>query len=232
MASEVSAAPRFFVLDDEYKGNFDTEFTRVDEDDDNVGEASRCPRCGSFISMLPWLPPYRVTLERYGKELGDFMRGFGNNLISERFADALRVEGFTGFQGFHPVEVVRVRRQRRGARSPLVPRYLLVTPVFGSAAVDEAHSRIRRSSPISCDWCRSAGVEAVHGFALEPESWKGDDVFFARGLPGTIIVSERFAHFVTRHGFTNMRLIPTEEYTWDPLAPRPPNPTPVGQTQG
>jgi hypothetical protein len=150
-------------------------------------------------------------------------------IYCERFSEAFRAEGLTGFQGFHPVEVVRVRRLRRGPKPPAVPRYFLVTTVFGSAAVDEAHSRIRRSSPISCDWCRSAGVDAVHGFALEQGSWTGDDVFFARGMPGTVIVSERFARFVTRHGFTNMRLIPTEEYTWDPLAPRPPTTIPVGQ---
>ncbi|HYO59858.1 hypothetical protein [Archangium sp.] len=97
----------------------------------------------------------------------------------------------------------------------------MVTPVFGSAAVDEARSRIRRSSPITCDWCRETGVDAIHGFALEQGSWKGDDVFLARGMPGSIVVSKRFAHFVARHGFTNMRLIPTEEYVWDPLARGP-----------
>jgi hypothetical protein len=52
---------------------------------------------------------------------------------------------------------------------------------------------------------------------LDPASWKGEDVFRARGISGRPIVSERFAHFVTRHGLTNMKLIPTEEYVWDPL---------------
>ena len=37
-----------------------------------------------------------------------------------------------------------------------------------------------------------------------------------------ILVSERFAAFVQRHGLTNMKLTPTEEYTWDPLRLGPP----------
>ncbi|MGZ3459340.1 MAG: hypothetical protein ACXU86_12655 [Archangium sp.] len=226
MASESPGSPRFFVLKDGYRGEHDTEFTCID---DNVGEASQCPRCGRFFGALPWLPPYRVSLNLYGKELGDFVRGFADALISERFAEAFRAEGLTGFEGFHPVEVVRVRRQRRGPKPTTVPRYFLVTPVFGSAAVDEARSRIRRSSPITCDWCRAGGVEAIHGFALEPGSWNGDDVFLARGLPGSFIISERFARFVAQHGFTNLSLIPTEEYVWDPRAPRPPESTPVGK---
>jgi hypothetical protein len=222
MASEPSSVPRFFVLDRELGGSHDAEFTRIDEDDDNVGEAPRCPRCGRFIGMLPWLPPYRVTLELYGKNLGDFMRGFGNTLLSERLVESFKAEGLTGFHGFHPVEVVRVRRQRRGPQAPTLPRYFLVTPVFGSAAVDEVRSRIRRASPIACDECRSTGVDAIHGFTLEQGSWTGDDVFHPRGLSGSLVTSERFARFIARHGFTNLRLIPTEEYTWDPLAPRSP----------
>lgn len=215
MATDTPSPPRFFVLKDEYKGGHDTEFTSLD---DNVGEAAQCPRCGRFFGMLPWLPPYRVTLELHGKDLGDFVKGTGREvLISERFAEAFRAEGLSGFQGFHPVELVRVRRRHRGPKPSGVPSYFLVTAVFGSAAVDEAHSRVRRYAPLSCDWCRSGGVEAIHGFALEQGSWNGDDVFLARGMPGTFVVSERFAQFVTRHAFTNMRLIPTEEYVWDPL---------------
>jgi hypothetical protein len=168
-------------------------------------------------------------LELYGEGLGDFLRGFGHSLVSERLTEAFQAEGLTGLQGFEPVEVVRVRRQRRGPKPPTVPRYFLVTPVFGGAAVDEARSRIRRSSPISCDGCRSSGVDAIHGFALEQGSWMGDDVFRARGLSGSIVVSERFANFVARHGFTNMQLIPTEEYTWDPLALGPPPSTPTAR---
>jgi hypothetical protein len=65
-------------------------------------------------------------------------------------------------------------------------------------------------------------VDSVHGFALEPGTWQGEDVFRPRGLQGDIVVSERFAELVKRHGFTNMKLIPTEEYVRDPLRKGPP----------
>ena len=214
MASEAPSALRFFVLDDDRRGPSDSEFTLLD---DNVGEAPRCRQCGDIIGMLPSLPPYRVTLEVYGETLGDFIEGFGcTALVTKRFLDAFLANNLRGIPEAHPVEVTRVRRQRRGPKPP-VSSYVYIQPPFGGAAVDEARSRIRRNEPISCDWCRSTGVDAIRGFALEPDSWNGDDILIARGLPGNLVVSERFARFVAQHGFTNMRLTPTEEYTWDPL---------------
>ncbi|XXF78701.1 hypothetical protein P2318_02785 [Myxococcaceae bacterium GXIMD 01537] len=47
-------------------------------------------------------------------------------------------------------------------------------------------------------------------------------MFRPRGLQGDIVVSERFVNFVKRHGLTNMKLIPTEEYIWDPDHKGPP----------
>ena len=177
--------------------------------------------------MKVWLPPYRVELELYGQGLGDFVEGPGSDfLISERMAEAFRADGLTGVLSFHPVEVVRVRRKRKGPMPSTVPRYLAATACFSRAAVDEAHSRIRRLEPVTCPECRSTGMDSVHGFALEPGTWQGEDVFRPRGKQGTILVSERFAKFVQRHGFTNMKLIPTEEYVWDPLHKGPPADSP------
>jgi hypothetical protein len=65
-------------------------------------------------------------------------------------------------------------------------------------------------------------VDTIHGFTLESGTWQGEDVFRPRGLQGDIVVSERFAEFVKRHGFTNMKLTRTEEYVWDPGGKGPP----------
>ncbi|WNG42578.1 hypothetical protein F0U61_51060 [Archangium violaceum] len=62
---------------------------------------------------------------------------------------------------------------------------------------------------------------SIHGFSLEPGTWQGEDIFRPRGLFGDLIVSERFERFVARHGFTNLRMTPIEEYVWDPHAPEP-----------
>jgi hypothetical protein len=179
--------------------------------------------------MLPWLPPHRVELVLHSEELGDFIEASGYDfLVSERFAQAFRDEGLTGLNGFHPVEVTRVRRKRRGSKPVHVPRYLAVTACFGRAAVDLARSRIRYDAPPVCEECRSVNTDAIHGFTLEAGTWQGEDIFRPRGLRGRLVVSERFARFVERHGFTNMKLTPTEQLVWDPLELGPPPTTNQG----
>ncbi len=222
MASEVPLSPRFFVLEEDVWGAHDTQFDTIEPA--NLGDAPRCPQCGDPIGMRTWLPPYRVDLELYGQGIGDFVDGPGGNsfLISERFAEAFRAEGLMGLLGFYPVEVLRARRKRKGPKPATVPRYVVVTPSRSRGAVDVAHSRLRYAKPVTCPECRSEGLESAHGFVLEPGTWQGEDVFRARGLPGMILVSERFAEFVRRHGLTNIKLIPTEEYVWDPLRKGPP----------
>ncbi len=221
MASEMPSAPRFFVLQHEMYGPCDTQ--SLAPESAKFERAPRCPKCGDPIGMRTWLAPYPVELELHGAAFGDFVEGPGNDvLISERMAEAFRAEGLTGLLGFHPVEVVRVRMKRKKSKAFTVPRYVGVTPCFGRGAVDEACSRIRRSEPVSCPECRNTGVDSIHGFALEPGTWQGEDVFRPRGLQGDIVVSERFAEFVARHGWTNIKLTPTEEFVWDPLRLGPP----------
>ncbi|XXF78198.1 double-CXXCG motif protein [Myxococcaceae bacterium GXIMD 01537] len=173
--------------------------------------------------MRKWLPPYRGDLVLYGESFGDFVETPGYTvLVSERFAEAFKAEGLTGLLGLHPVEVLRVRGRRKAAKVVSVPRYFAASPCYGRAAVDMARSRIRHDEPITCSECRHMATECIHGFALEPGSWQGEDVFRPRGLRGCIVVSERFRQLVERHQLTNMRLIPIEEYVWDPLGRGPP----------
>jgi len=225
MGSDVSGSPRFFVLEEGVLGSrYDADVDTVEPV--NLGDAPRCSQCGGFIGLLKWLPPYRVKLELHGEELGDFIKNSAYDLlISERFAEAFRAEGLTGLEDFHPVEVLRVRRMGKRARKPLsVPRYCIASTCFGRAAVDPVLNRMRVSEPPTCAECRSTGVDAIHGFVLEPGTWRGEDIFRPRGLVGSLVVSERFKDFVERHGLTNMRLTPTEQFVRDPsnLGPAPP----------
>jgi hypothetical protein len=230
MASEVLHPPsRFFVLEDDVWGSHDTKFEKAEPA--NRGNAARCPRCEGIIGMRTWLPPYRVELELHGAAFGDFVEGSGDDvLISERMAEAFRAEGLTGLLGFHSAEVVRVRRKRKGLKPGTVPRYFVVSPCFGHGAVDEVRSHFRHTEPMTCAECRYTGLDSIHGFTLEPGTWQSEDVFRPRGLQGRIVVSERFAEFVKRHGLTNMKLIPTEEYVWDPLRKGPPTAAPKAAT--
>lgn len=221
MASEVPLPPLLFVVEHDMFGPHDTQFRDVKPV--NLGDAPRCPRCGDPIGMLTWLPPYRGELELHGGALGDFIKGPGYEvLLSERMATAFQKEELTGLFGFHPVDVVRIRPKHKASKVATVPRYLTVTVGFGRGAVDMTRSRLRLNKPTTCPECRNPGVDSIHGFTLEPGTWQGEDVFRPRGLQGRIVGSERFADFVRRHGFTNMKLIPTEEYVWDPSQKGPP----------
>lgn len=114
-----------------------------------------------------------------------------------------------------------MRGQR--SKSTSVPPYVVVSPCFGRAAVDFALSRLCITEPVLCMECRSTGVESVHGFVLEPGTWRGEDIFRARGLRGFVVFSERFARLVERNGLTNMVLTPIEQFVWDPSKLGPPS---------
>ncbi|WP_257461330.1 hypothetical protein [Archangium lipolyticum] len=221
MGSEPSTSSRFFALEQGIAcSRYDVEVDKVEPY--NLGKAARCPRCGGVIGMKPWLPPHRAELVLHGEELGDFIKAGGDDLlVSERFAQAFREEGLTGLEGFLPVEVLQVRRRRRGPKPLNIPRYFIVTVCFGHAAVDLSRSQIRYGTPPRCEECRSSGLDAIYSFTLEPGTWRGEDIFNPRGLLGVWTVSERFERFVARHGFTNMRLTPSEEYVWNPRGPHP-----------
>jgi len=217
----MDSEPRFFLLlPDNFRKPHDTSF--VPTRDFQTGDFPRCSKCGGGIGQRDWLPPFKIEVTVHGKDgPGDFMESAGSLLISERMATIFRSERLAGLEGFHPVEVVKMnaRAKRLG-----LPRYLLVEATFGRAAVDEARSRIRRTAPIECDECRSTNVTGIYGYRIQPGTWDGLDVFRPRGMQSDVLVSERFADFVRRHGFTNIKLVPTEELIWDPYREGPPSP--------
>ncbi|NMA65480.1 MAG: hypothetical protein GX957_04460, partial [Clostridiaceae bacterium] len=55
-------------------------------------------------------------------------------------------------------------------------------------------------------------MKSLKGIFFEDNTWSGEDIFFPIGLPGTIVVSERFVDFVRDYGFSNINFIPAEEY--------------------
>lgn len=221
MDSDASPAPRFYVLEAGATGSkYDADAFKVDLF--NRGPPATCSACGEPIGMLTWLPPYRVDLELHGESLGDLVKATGYDLlVSERFAQAFREEGLKGLEGFHPVQITKVRQMRRKTKPSEAPRYLAVTACYGRAALDLARSHIHYVEFPTCAECRYGSMDAVHELVLEAGTWKGEDIFRPRGLQGTLVVSERFERFLAKHGFTNMRLTPTEEYLWNPLARDP-----------
>ena len=81
--------------------------------------------------------------------------------------------------------------------------------------VDDRASGIDYESRWTCEECRIGHMKRLRTLVLEPNTWSGEDVFIPRGLPGTIVTSERFKQFCDRHAFTNCLLIPAERYHFD-----------------
>jgi hypothetical protein len=181
----------------------------------NTGPAAECSACGEPIELLHWLPPYRVKLKVLGDRAGDVVFGGPVDfLVSERFRDLYRSSGLSGLEGFDSVDVVRVRASSSRKHRGKLPAYYRVRATLGGAAVDDKASEIAREEASICSECRGAGVMILKRVVLEQGSWSGEDVFYARGLPGTILVSSRFVEFYNSNGLQGAVLIPALDYKY------------------
>jgi hypothetical protein len=205
---------RFYVLKNPTDEQSDAVTDFLPADGSPKGDAPKCPVCGGFTSGLPLLPPMRFELKVWGRRFGDVAFGVSNRLlVSEHFKSEFLDSGLTGLSEFAPAELIEIV-VRRKIKEP-VPRYFTVLPSQSRAAVDSRASGIDYEQPWTCEECRIGGTMRLRRLVLEAGTWSGEDVFIARGLPGTIITSERFKQFCDRHAFSNCVLIEAEHYHFD-----------------
>lgn len=160
------------------------------------------------------MPPFRAELEAWGTAFGDLAFGPGDSvLVSDRFRTAFVAENLSGLDGFEEVEIVHVTRHHQLDGEP--PTYFHARPQIGPAALDDAASEVAREGGAACHQCRLDGIRRAERVVLEPDTWSGEDLFIARGLPGTYLASERFERFSRVHGFHNAVLLPAEKYGFD-----------------
>ena len=180
------------------------------------GDAPRCDLCKRYIGGTPWLPPHSAELELWGKVFGDVALGSGNDLlISERMKTLVQTDDITGLEGFEPVKIVRVKR-RRGRVNQAMPQYYHVSVVRGRAVVDQIKSRLEREPRDVCPECRTGGeLKRMERLVIEPGTWSGEDIFIARGLPGTFVVTERFEKLCREHQVLNAFLVAAENFLFD-----------------
>ncbi len=190
-----------------------TDFLPVDGS--RTGEAPRCSACGRFIGMLPLLPPVRVELETWGTNFGDIAFGPSEELlVSARFWKLYQDSDLTGLIDVGSVEVVKLKSHQKPRKA--APRYHCCRVGLSKAAVDDAKSALEREEPATCKECRLGGIiKRIRRVVLEPSSWSGEDNFFSRGLPGTILASEKFEKFCRENQISNCLLIPAEEFSFD-----------------
>jgi hypothetical protein len=211
----------FYVIDTRAVIGDQFEAQATSAEPERHGDAPRCPSCGKCIGPSPWLPPYRIRLRAFRGNLGDIAYCGLDLLVSERFRKSFEAGGLTGME-FHSVEIAQVIPKRL---SPHQPFYVAVVP-RGRAAIDAERSALERGS-VQCIECRRMmQVERAARIVLEGGTWDGLDVFTARGLPGTCIVSEQFKVMCERQKITGLVLKRAEDYAFDfmPWTKGPPGP--------
>jgi hypothetical protein len=198
----------FYELNDHPRGDADTCYS--EEKGYNQGDAASCPACGGPVSLLTWLPPYRVVLKLYGKEFGDFVfiPGGDDFLVSQKFREVYVSNRLTGLSGFDAVEVLNVKTRRKRILPP--PNYFRVSPNYGQTALDLKASGFEWHEPPKCDYCREATKIRWQRLIVEEGTWSGEDAFRPRGLSGTVMVTQRFKDACEQNGITNAFFTPAE----------------------
>ena len=180
----------------------------------NQGSAPVCPICGSYVGMLPWLPPYHAEIIVHGKKLGDVIYPGGSSLVvSERFRNTWENEGLCGINEFSPLERIRLRPARFGKKTPT---YFHIAPRYFGTKIDFERSLIDYSRGGDCPRCHAGLIDCIRRIIIDESSWTGEDSFYAWGV-SRLIVTDRVREMRDKYGLTNMNMTPVEEYLWDPL---------------
>lgn len=211
---------KFYVIDKKPKGSEKAERYRTDfMYDDSVvpGDAPKCPKCGSFVGMLESIPPYSVHLETWGEGFGDLCFWMNDFLASPRFRDEYNKSGLKGLSEFKRVTVLSHKKYAFIDERP--PEYFRTIPKVGAARIDPIASAIewRDSKRPTCELCLAgAGVlERWHHVVVDESSWSGEDIFYAYGLTGTLLVSSRFYEWANGHHFRNLAMKLSTESSHD-----------------
>jgi hypothetical protein len=216
MDSEGAAMVKFYVFDDDPLASPEDAHTNAYDVLSKHGEATHCPVCNKCLSSLPLLPPVRFELDLFGHYFADVAFTGGDDiLISDRLRDlSIRMQ-LVGLHTFLPAEIVHIRSRKRKLVNKC-PRYFLASISRSRTAIDTKSSEFEWESGPECLECRQGGIiKRWSRIIIEPGTWAGEDIFYARGLSGTIIVTERFRDMYLEHGFRNGVFIPAEEFGHD-----------------
>jgi hypothetical protein len=202
----------FFILNNHL---FDDDVYAICEDlpGINLGDCDYCDLCGGAISLLKWLPPYKVRVTK--KRLGDFIFGDVNPfLVSQKFKDLYEAGGFKGIDRFNPVELF-FRRQ------PLEVAYYFprIPPNFHK--IDLNRSGIRYDPLSICPRCQIGGEmddSGMKGLYWENEAVIAEDVFKAKAT-SQYAFTQRFKDEMEAAGITNMVFVPAAEFVQHPIRP-------------
>lgn len=169
--------------------------------------------------MKQLVPPVVVELTPLGLRWGDLAFGpVKQILISDRVRRAVNTWRLGGITRCDSVDVVKVRGRRKPHGAP--PTYYLASIARSDAAIDELASGVvyapEDQELTKCDVCRLGGViSRFERVVIESGTYPREDIFIARGLPGIILVTERFRQCCAEWGLSNCFLLPADEYSYD-----------------
>jgi len=187
----------------------------------NIGSVQKCPVCEGAVSLMKWLPPYKIKLSSAKpSKWGDFLWGATSSLlVSSKFKYIYNQEGLTGIEEFsEQVEIVRMGTLKSGEFPTSPPIYHLIQVPWGGANQDDAASGLTHERPeeIKCSYCRNDFTwRKQERIVIEEDTWNGSDIFIARNSPAMFMVSERFKKISEKYQLTNVWFIPAEKYAYD-----------------
>jgi len=181
----------------------------VKEEGFNVGDCIRCPKCNRPLSMLKWLPPFRIELESWSSQYADVADVGDDLIVSDRFRRVFASNGLKGLQDFVPVEIVTIV-QRRGKPIAPVPEYYKASVVRSATTINqEASGFVWKDKAKVCAECLFDTLKRYRHLIVTEESWSGDDIFFPRGGKGPL-VSEHFKATFEESGLKGVVFVPAD----------------------
>jgi hypothetical protein len=195
----------FYVLNNH---RFDDDNFAICEDlpGINLGEGDDCEVCGSPITPMKWLPPYKVRITK--KRLGDFIFGDVNPfLVSQKFKDLYELGEFKGIKSFSRVQLY-FRRQ------PLEVAYYFPHIPFNYNNMDFERSGIKYDPSDICPRCQhgeSIDNSEMVGMYWEDEAGVKEDVL-ENHCAGKYSFSQRLKDAMEALGITNTIFVPAADF--------------------
>jgi hypothetical protein len=180
-----------------------------------IGDAPTCPKCGNSLGMCKSVGEYIVEIEFPKDSAEDVCFGPDDEvLFSERLKTSFESSQLKGAD-FQPVKVAKVCTHKRKSLS--IPEYYRTSISRSRALVDVKASGFEVEGKIKCKECylSKGGIIRYRRIVFVPDTWSGEDIFYARGLPGTIITSQRLYDMFSSIGLPADLLIPAEKYSID-----------------
>jgi hypothetical protein len=159
-----------------------------------------------------WEPPFRVEMRFWGPKYGDLVQFTNDVLVSERLVLAIQEAGLTGIDILSEATVVKVLPARM---SKGMPKYFVGRIRRSRAMFDDEASGAEYKQKWKCPECKTGNLLRFRSVVLVANSYAGEDLFIARGLPGIFLASARFRDLVVADGFQNINLVKATDYGID-----------------